>query len=181
MPWDSAYDASVAGARAKYGNALIGANANRLSAEQEYGFDPGFNDFAANPYSRAALLERSYQRANRASQTSLGSAGHLYSGALQNQLSYNRSGHDQEENSLRTAYQQALANIQAREREAEDELRGAEADAAWKRVEAAGRQPLDPSIAPSGGGGSSDGSAPGSYAKTKKGTRYGVAKGRKAR
>src|ERR1700749_1508782 len=79
MPWNPAYEASLGTAKAKYGNALAGISANRLMAQQEYGLDPGFNDFASNPYSRAAELEQSFQRKDRASQTSMGGAGHLYS------------------------------------------------------------------------------------------------------
>jgi hypothetical protein len=177
-PWDSAYEASLAAAKAKYGNALTGIGAARLRTEQEYGLDPGFNGFASNPYSRAAELEQSFQRNNRASQTSLGGAGHLYSGSLQNQLGYNRTGHDREENSLKMAYQAALQELMAKELAAGDELKGAEAEAAWKKVEAAEKEPLEPETAsaPSGGGGSGGGS----YAKTKKGKKYGIGKGKKA-
>src|SRR4029077_719627 len=175
-PFNPAYEASLAAARAKYGNALAGIGATRMSTQQEFGLDPGFNDSASNPYSRAAELEQSFQRNNRASQTSLGSAGHLYSGALQNQLGYNRTGHDREENSLKTAYQNALQELMAKERAAEGELQGAEAEAMWKRAEAAEREPLEPETAsaPSGGGGGR-----GSFAKTKKGRKYGIGKGRK--
>lgn len=174
MPWDSAYETSVSGAHAKYNNALAGIGASRLTTQQEFGLDPGFNDFQSNPFSRAAQLERSFRRSNRGSMTSMGSAGHLYSGSLQNQLGYNRTNRDVEYNDLKTAYQNALADLQARERAAEDEMHGSESEAAWKRVEAAEREPLDTStVAP--------GSGPGGYRKTKKGAKYGVSKGRKAR
>jgi len=182
MPWDSAYEASVSGARTKFANSQIGIAANRLSLQQEYGLDPGFNDYQTNPWSRAALLEQSFQRSNRGSLTSMAAAGHLYSGSLQNQLGYNRTNRDREDNNLRGEYLAKLGELQAKERAAEDELHGGEAEASWRRVEAAEKEPLDTSTVSGGkGGGKKKKSGGGSYAKTKGGNKYGIGKGGKAR
>jgi hypothetical protein len=177
MPWDSAYEASASAARAKYQNALAALGYNRTSLQQDYGLDAGFNDYKANPYSRAAELQNSYERANRASQTSMGAAGHLYSGSTQNQLTYNAVSKDRGYNDLRTAYQNALQEIRNKELGAGDEMNEALANAMWQRVEAAQSQPLDPTVvagpapAPAGRG---------SYAKSKKHGKYGIGKGRRA-
>lgn len=145
-PWNSAYETSVAGARAKYNNALAALGYNRQALQQDYGIEAGFNDYKSNPYSRAAELQRSYERANRGSQTSLGSSGHLYSGAMQNQLGYNRSARDQGSHELQSSYLNALQEIRNKELGAGDELNEAIGNAAWRRVESAEREPLDPSL-----------------------------------
>ena len=171
MPWDSAYETNVSAARAKYNNALAALGYNRQAVQQDYGLDAGFNDYKANPYSRAALLEGTFQKANRASQTSLGEAGQLYSGALQNQLGYNRSAHDQDMNSLRSAYQNALQEIRNKELASADDLGEAIGEAGWRRVEAAEREPLDPSSV----------AGPGRGRKSKGRPRIGVGRARRVR
>lgn len=155
MPWDSAYELSVGGSNTKYNNSLINIAARRNLLKQEYGIDAGYNDYQANPYSRAALLEQTFQRANRASQTSYGSAGQLYAGSLQNQMSYNRDNRGREDNAMQSAYQSALQDLIDAETTAGD-LRNSEiGDAGWKRIEAASNADLEP--VPDGGKGKSKG------------------------
>jgi hypothetical protein len=163
-PWDSAEQFSNANADTKYNNALLNAGYKKSAYETEYGLDPGYNDYKANPYSRAALLEQTYQRANRATGTSLGAAGQLYSGASQNAETYNREHNSQERNSLESAYRRALQGVTEEEAGAlttrEDEKQAAK----WKAIELAGNAELEPEASPAG----NSGGGPGSAGPTKK-------------
>lgn len=152
-PWDSAEQLSDAGADAKYNNALLNAGYKKTAYETEYGLDPGFNDYTANPYSRAALLEQSYKRADRSSGNSLAAAGQLYSGASQNAESYNREHDAQERNSLEATYRKALQGVGEEEAGALNTREEERAAAKWKAVEAAGSAELEPQTAPAGSGG----------------------------
>lgn len=147
-PWDSAEQLSDAGADAKYNNALLNAGYKKTAYETEYGLDPGFNDFKANPYSRAALLEQSFQRANRASGNSLAASGQLYSGASQNAETYNREHDAQERNALEGTYRKALQGVNEEEAGALSTREEEKAAAKWKAVEAAGAAELEPTTAP---------------------------------
>jgi DNA-binding transcriptional MerR regulator len=158
-PWDSAEQLSVAGADAKYNNALLNSGYKRTAYEQEYGLDPGYNDYKANPYSRAALLEKTYQRSQRASGNSLAAAGQLYSGASQNAETYNREHKDQERNALEATYRKALQGVTEEETGALNTREEEKANAKWKAVEAAGNAPLEPDASPAGTGGGNGGGA----------------------
>jgi hypothetical protein len=149
-PWDSAEQFSNANADAKYNNALLNAGYKKTAYETEYGLDPGFNDYKANPYSRAALLEQSYKRADRSSGNSLAASGQLYSGASQNAESYNREHDLQERNALESTYRKALQGVNEEEAGALNEREEAKAAAKWKAVEAASAAELEPDTAPGG-------------------------------
>jgi hypothetical protein len=147
-PWNTAEQLSDAGAEAKYNNALLNAGYKKQAYETEYGLDPGYNDYKANPYSRAALLEQTFQRANRAGTTSLGAAGQLYSGASQNAETYNREHNAQERNSLESAYRKALQGVTEEEAGALASREEEKAAAKWKGVEAASNAELESETAP---------------------------------
>jgi hypothetical protein len=155
-PWDGAEQLSDAGADAKYNNALLNAGYKKTAYQQEYGLDPGFNDYKANPYSRAALLEQTFQRANRASGNSLAAGGQLYSGASQNAETYNREHKGQETNALEGAYRKALQGVNEEEAGALTAREEEKANAKWKAIEAASAAELEPGTAPGGGGSKSN-------------------------
>lgn len=164
MPWDSAYELSVGGSNTKYNNSLINIAARRNLLKQEYGIDAGYD----NPYSKANLLEQTFQRANRAAQTSYGSAGQLYAGSLQNQTSYNRDNRGREDNAMQAAYRSALQDLIDAETTAGD-LRNSEiGDAGWKRIEAASSADLEP--VPDGSGKKKGGKKNSATATSKKPT-----------
>lgn len=156
-PWSSAEELSNAGADAKYNAALLNLGYKRQAYQQEYGLDPGYNDYKANPYSRAALLEQTYRRANRASGNSLAAMGQLYSGASQNAETYNRENNAQERNALESTYRKALQGVNEEEAGALATREEEKAAARWKAIEAAANAELEPEAAPaapsSGGGG----------------------------
>jgi len=122
--------------------------------------EPGFNDYNANPYSRASLLEKSYQRANRAAGTSLASAGQLYSGSSQNAETYNREHSAQERSSLEGLYRQALQQNMDEGTAAFNQRQDEVNAALWKSIENASRAELEPEESPAGGGGGSGASNP---------------------
>lgn len=149
-PWNSKAEQIVAGARRNYLNAQGNFDLAESEAKQDYGLDPGFNDYKANPYSRAALLEQSYQNANRGT---LNSAGlQLYSGSTSNALSGNRSTFDFNKNALANSYREALGEITQGRTKAAEEKAEAEQQAEWDRISAAEAVEPDPETAPSGGG-----------------------------
>jgi hypothetical protein len=92
---DATYISQVGANNRPYDNALAQLPANLQAAGAQYGYsysqDP--NDplnvtvggvDTSNPYSRAALLQRSYEQRQRGNTNSLAARGQLYSGALQN-------------------------------------------------------------------------------------------------
>jgi hypothetical protein len=116
MPWDTRYEEEVGGARKKYLDTTTNLDYAQTGIEQDYGLAPAYNDYQSNPYSRAALLESQYQKANRGT---LNSAGYqLYSGSAGNHLAANRSGYDINRDQLEKTYQAALAENTAKRTEA---------------------------------------------------------------
>lgn len=148
LPWDSAYEQSATSANAKLANTQIGLGLQKTALEQEYGLSPAYNDYQSNPYSRAALLEREFQKGNRGTTGSYAARGQLYSGATQNALSANRSSLDQNKDSLEKAYEAALNENREKGLTAENERNGELSGAGWKRVEGAATSELDPETAP---------------------------------
>ena len=98
-----------------------------------YGFGEFGGDAESNPYSRAALLQRNYERNQRASTNSMAAAGQLYAGSLSNARNFNRFNYDVSFDSLRKQYDAALARLNDQELAAntryEDQLEGAQRDA----------------------------------------------------
>lgn len=68
-------------------------------------------DLASNPYSRAALLQQSYNNQRRGTTNSYASAGQLYSGALQNAQEENLRGYGQGLDALKKERQGLLDEL----------------------------------------------------------------------
>lgn len=146
MPWDTRYEEEIGGARKRYLDTVNNLDSAQVGVEQDYGLSPAHNDYQSNPYSRAALLESEYQRANRGT---LNSAGYqLYSGAAGNHLAANRSSYDINRDQLEKAYNAALAEGTAKRTEAKEREAEEEREAAFGRNERAEKAPLDSSQAP---------------------------------
>ena len=150
-PWNSAAENIVNEARRNYLDSQGNFELARKEAEQDYGLAPGFNDYKANPYSRAALLEQSYQNANRGTTNSAGLQ--LYSGSTSNALAGNRSTKDLNYDNLSRAYNEALGGITKGETEAKERKAEEEREAEWRRIEAAEASEPDSEASPAGGGG----------------------------
>lgn len=81
----------------------------------------GFTLDVTNPFSKASLLQRSYENARRATQGSFAARGHLYSGgriAAQNSNNFRR---DQSNDALRAAFQRFISQSAARRSGAHDQ------------------------------------------------------------
>src|ERR1044072_4070193 len=178
-PWSSKYEQTVAGANKRYLDATNDFDLAEQTAKQDYGLDPGFNDYKSNPYSRAALLEQSYQTANRGTMNSAGLQ--LYSGSTSNRLNANRATNAINRDSLAKSYRDALQEISTgRTKAAEDKARE-EQEAYWDRIAEAEANEPEAAAAPAASGGAK--------AKAKKGNGGGnkgknnspVSRARKAR
>jgi hypothetical protein len=65
-----------------------------------YGMGQFGGDAASNPYSRAAMLQQSYNRSQRASLNQMAGAGQLYSGAMSNARAANMGQYGQQTDAL---------------------------------------------------------------------------------
>lgn len=152
MPWDAQYNSSVGGADQRYADKMAYLGSQRVLAQQGYGIDVGFNDYANNPYSRAALLRKSYDTAVRGSNTSYAARGQLYAGSLRNAQNANRSGYDQSYDSLNRDYLAALGDIDREKTSAKEDRERAIEEAGWQRLQGAQNEPLEPQTAPASAG-----------------------------
>lgn len=145
-PWDARYEQAVAGGNKKYLNASGNLDLAEQAAKQDYGLDPGYNDYKVNPNSRAALLEEKFQQGNRGVVNSAGL--NLYSGSTSNRLANNRTVNAQNRDTLAKSYREALGGISAERTKAAEEKAETEQGAYWDRIGKAEEAPLDPSTAP---------------------------------
>ena len=83
-----------------------------------YGMGQYGGDIAANPYSRAALLQRSYNQGQRASTNTLASRGQLYAGAASNAFTANRGNFAQAQDALQKDYAARMGQIEGRRQDA---------------------------------------------------------------
>lgn len=134
MPWDVAAANQEAGALAKRNNTLTGLNAGWGRTQQEYGLEGPWADYASNPFSRAALLQRSYDNAKRG--TLNGAGNQLYAGSYVNSQNQNTHQFSLGRNELQNAYANAQAEYISKQQEAENAYNESLAEAAWNRVNA---------------------------------------------
>jgi len=155
----------VSGARKTYLDSTANLDLAEQTAKQDYGIDPGFNDYQANPTSRAAALEAAYKTANRG--TMAGAGYQLYSGSTSNRLGTNRRDYDFNRDSLAKEYRDYLNEIGTGRLKAKEDQEREEREAYWDRIEAAENAPVTPIAPPTPSG-------PGAYSKNKRGPRYGI-------
>lgn len=79
----------------------------------DYGYNADGSSNAANPYSRAAMLEESYAASKRGTTNSLASQGQLYSGAMGSAQGRNDKNYARGEADNRLAWQRAQHGIQS--------------------------------------------------------------------
>lgn len=104
-----AADDTIAGLNDQQNQALMGAGYNAS-------FDPagnlsGLTFDPTNPFSRAALLKRSYDQAQQTTNTSMAAAGQLYSGANQRAHNQNTFGYQQGSDALQGGLTATLREI----------------------------------------------------------------------
>lgn len=118
-------DNTVTGVNATLTNTLAGLTAQQTNSLLDYGYTaaPGANgelDLSTlkvdpnNPFSKAALLQRSFDQAQRGNRTSYAARGHLYSGALQNAQNESRHQFEAGSNQLQRGLGGTLAELARR-------------------------------------------------------------------
>ena len=139
-PLDPSYDSRLGVINREYGDTLAELQNRETQTRQEYGLDD-----PTNPYSRAALLQKTYENRNRGTVNSMAARGQLYAGATQNALNSNRGAYDQDYDLLRRAQDSTLAEIIAGRRRAATTKEGLMGEAEEARLlralEAAQNQP----------------------------------------
>jgi hypothetical protein len=149
-PWSSKYEQTVAGANKKYLDASGNFDLQEQTAKQDFGLDPGFNDYQSNPNSRAALLEQSFLTNNRGTMNSAGNQ--LYSGSTSNRLAANRTNYGTSRDSLAKSYRDALGEVstgRAKAKETQDEEAR---EAYWNSVGEAEKSEPEAEAAPAAAG-----------------------------
>lgn len=134
MPWDVAAANSEAAALTKRSNTLSGLQSNWLRTQQDFGLEGPWGDPASNPYSRSALLQRSYNDAKRGTTNSAGRR--LYAGSFINNQNQNTHQFNLGRDELQKGYAEAQAQNQAEQMRAMDEYNEAIVNAGWDRVNA---------------------------------------------
>lgn len=86
-------------------------------------FDPA--NLASNPFSRAALLQKSYQDAQRGTDVGFAARGHLYSGGRQAAQNTNDFGFESNKDAMFKAFQSLLSRYGEGRTTAENTLSGA--------------------------------------------------------
>ena len=129
------------------------ALSNYAAQERETGIAYGLGQYGGsainNPYSRAAMLQRSYDQSQRASTNQLASAGQLYSGAMSNARAANVGQFSQQRDSLEKDFDARTAQAAAGRAQAQADYDRARAVAEQKaRQEAAKLFPVDRNNAP---------------------------------
>lgn len=138
-PVDPVYDAQVANIGRRRDDTLAYLGTQERDVRREFGFDD-----TSDPFSRARLLQRSFEQNQRGATNSYASRGQLYSGALQNAQNEVRFGFERGLNAERREYDRVLADIGNRRRGAQTASTDEELDAAGGRVDRAAAQRPDP-------------------------------------
>lgn len=107
LPFDAQYESTVAGLNRDRDVAAGQAGYQQQRIQSAYGFD----NPAANPYSRAAMLQRSFNQNNAQTMNSMAARGQLYSGATQTQMDTNVRDFGQAWDTARTDYEDQLRGI----------------------------------------------------------------------
>lgn len=159
---DQQYFNDVSGAQYKKESALNNFENQEQQTRIGYGFD---TDIATNPYSRAALLQKNYDRAQTGTLNQMAAGGQLYSGATSNARAANTSRYNQDYNQTRASYDAELEKLRAGRQEADTDFRLAKTSADQAALDRAKRERPDAETSPVG----------------KRGRPFGKKKGKKGR
>lgn len=123
LPVDPFYDAAAGNANRNLSTTLAGLQYQRGQLGSTYGFgtDASGNVFddPSNPYSRAAVMKKSYDDRKLGTTTSMAAQGQLYSGALQNAQNENARQNDMGRDSLIRQFMAAQQQIRQGELQAQ--------------------------------------------------------------
>lgn len=117
---DEAYKRTVASANTNLQNTLSGLSSQRRELGINYGLGQYGGSVASNPYSRAALLQKSYDQNQRRTQNAMAASGQLYSGATQNARNFNTGAYSQGRDSLQKDFDARMGQTILGEQSARD-------------------------------------------------------------
>jgi hypothetical protein len=177
LPWDSAAEGKVANASLQFKGTAEQIAANKALGLQEFGLDPGYNDWKNNPYSQAAILQHNHEANEAGIKVTAGQA--LYSGQTGNAQGIEAGRRNQAFTGLENEEARAKSRWTGEEQEAaakfRQEKQEAQEDAIKRRLEA------EPEDVPLGGGNSTPRQQGGSKVKKKsKDGKIGISGARKA-
>lgn len=153
MPWDVQSANDEAGALKRRSDTLTSLDAAHFRSQQDFGLEGTWADYATNPYSQAALLQRSYDTSQRGSKNSYAAQGQLYAGSLTNARNANTHQYQLGRNDLQSRAAEEAARYQSERTGAQDAYNEALSEAAWGRIQAGLDSEPDASAAPAAGGG----------------------------
>lgn len=116
------YQATLQANQNRYNTTTAGLDNQERQLGVNYGMGQYGGDIASNPYSRAALLQRSYDQNQKRSLNSMAAAGQLYSGSTTNAYNLNRFNRDQASDALAKDFQARIDRIGFERRAAQDQL-----------------------------------------------------------
>lgn len=144
LPFDATYDSTISSATRDRDMALQNNAYEQQRLQSAYGFD----NPAANPYSRAALLTKSYQQRDLGSINSMAARGQLYSGSTQNALNTNLDEFGQAYDAARTSYEDELRAVGDKSVQAQNAYSDTASQALSDALARALDQDVDPLYAP---------------------------------
>lgn len=118
----------------------IGLDDQERSLGVSYGMGQFGADAVSNPYSRAAMLQRSYNQNQRASINTMASRGQLYAGATQNQANANTFNYGSSYDALSKDFGARQSQIANQRQSAQDAFSAANESAYRKSIADAAKQ-----------------------------------------
>lgn len=131
---------SLADNQARFDQTNIGLDDQERSLGIAYGMGQFGGDAASNPYSRAAMLQRSYNQNQRATTNTMASRGQLYSGATQNAANTNTFNYGSAYDALSKDFGARQSQIGTQRQAASDTLASANESAYRQSISDASRQ-----------------------------------------
>jgi hypothetical protein len=134
------YQRELGGAIDRNNQTLAGLDDQQRQLGVSYGLGQMGGSFASNPYSRAALLQRTYDQNQRRTINSMAGAGQLYSGATQGAANFNRFNFGQSSDALQKDFGARTSQIDLQRQGANDQLGKAREAAMRKSIATTGAE-----------------------------------------
>lgn len=154
-PFDSILTGAQNTADLNYGNTVAAIGMQQPIIQRSYGYNDDGSVDPNNPFSKAQLLQRSYQQTKTGTGNQYAARGQLYSGALQRQQNENQFNFQAQDAQLRGSYAQQLAELARMRADAQNSKNNSYNDAftGWlmRQIEQRAAPPVDPN-----GGGQGD-------------------------
>lgn len=172
-PPDPAYQAQIAALARQRDSTLSDLSGQQSRSLLDYGYNASYDQAGgvsglsfdpSNPFSRAALLQKSYQQNKSGTLNSMAARGQLYAGALQQAQDVNDTNYQQSNDSLQKQLIASLAGIQAAKTKAGTDYEFGSGQALGTSTQNATSNPLYTPTVPA--------PAPRKVAKTVNGTDY---------